>query len=96
VVSILHVTSRHVIVTGMTAHPDGQWMAQQARNFHILTPDAIDKPKYMLHDHDTKFTKEFDAILKSEEIEVIKLGPRAPNLNAYAERWRQCAVASRP
>ena len=46
-------------------------------------------PRLLLRDHDTKFVSEFDAILESEGIEIKKLGPMAPNLNASAERWVQ-------
>jgi putative transposase len=43
----------------------------------------------LLRDHDGKFLAEFDALLESEGIEVKKVGPRAPNLNAHIERWGQ-------
>ena len=39
--------------------------------------------------HDSKFTAEFDGILESQGIEIKKVGPRAPNMNAIAERWVQ-------
>jgi hypothetical protein len=42
-----------------------------------------------LRDHDGKFPREFDAILAAEGVTVKKVGPRAPNLNAHAERWVQ-------
>jgi putative transposase len=43
----------------------------------------------LLRDHDTKFTKQFDEILETEGVEVKAVGPRAPNMNAVAERWVQ-------
>jgi putative transposase len=43
----------------------------------------------LLRDHDTKFTQQFDAILEAEGVEVKAVGPRAPNMNAVAERWVQ-------
>ena len=36
---------------------------------------------------DTKYTAQFAAIMKSSGIKPIKLPPRSPNLNAFAERW---------
>jgi putative transposase len=48
-----------------------------------------ERPTLLIRDHDSKFTAEFDAILKSQGIETKKVGPRAPNLNAFAERWVQ-------
>lgn len=86
VLILLHVGSRRVIVTGMTAHPDARWMAQQARNFHILTADEPDEPSHLIHDFDTKFTAQFDSLIEAEGAEVVKVGPAAPNLNAYCER----------
>jgi putative transposase len=47
------------------------------------------KPKYLIRDHDSKFVQEFDDILQADGMEVVKVGPRAANMNAYAERWVQ-------
>ena len=64
-------------------------MAQQARNFHILTADESEKPSHLIHDFDTKFTKQFDALVEADGAAVVKVGPAAPNLNSHAERWVQ-------
>ncbi len=50
-----------------------------------------EKPQFLLRDHDTKFTRQFDDILEGEGIEVKLIGPLAPNMNAVAERWVQSA-----
>lgn len=58
---------------------------------------------YLIHDADSRFTAQFDAILKSEGVQSIRLHPAppghspaspwrrpaTPNMNAYAERWVQ-------
>jgi putative transposase len=67
-----------VIVTGMTLHPDARWVAQQARNFVLLTEQQTNRPTHLIHDLDTKFTAQLDAILASEQIDVVKVGPAAP------------------
>ena len=41
----------------------------------------------LLIDNDSKFTDSFDAVFEAQEAEVKRVGPRAPNMNAYAERW---------
>jgi putative transposase len=89
VLFFIQVGSRRVHLAGMTAHPDGRWMAQQARNVAMLFAEQADKPRYLSRDHDTKFTRQFDEILESEGVEVKAVGPRAPNMNAVAERWVQ-------
>ncbi len=43
--------------------------------------------KYLIHDRDSKFCEHFDSLLRSVNIEPVKLPPRSPNLNAYAERF---------
>jgi hypothetical protein len=62
-------------------------MAQQARNIAMVFGEQADQPRFLLRDHDTKFTRQFDEILETEGVEVKAVGPRAPNMNAVAERW---------
>lgn len=89
VLFFIQVGSRRVHLAGMTANPDRAWMMQQARNMAMIFDQESVKPKYLLRDHDSKFVKEFDAILASEGIEVKPVGVRAPNQNAVAERFVQ-------
>jgi putative transposase len=82
----IHVGTRRVRVAGMTAQPDGRWVAQQARNLAMELTDRGEKATHLLKDGDTKFTEGFDEVFKSEGIKVKRLPYRSPNLNAYAER----------
>ena len=43
--------------------------------------------RYLIHDRDPLFTAEFLKILEATGVQSIKLPPRPPNLNAYAERF---------
>jgi len=81
--------TRRVHIAGITANPDGAWMAQQARNMCMFFDDQSDPAKYLVCDRDTKFTEQFRAILESDGMEVVQTAIRAPNQNAYAERWCQ-------
>jgi putative transposase len=87
VLVVLHVGSRRVHVCGMTTHPDAPWMAQQAGELIPFFAAQPDKPAYLIRDLDGKFTEEFDALLESTGMEIVRVGPRAPNLNAFCERW---------
>jgi len=57
--------TRRVHIAGITANPDGAWMAQQARNMCMFFDDEPDPAKYLVCDRDTKFTEQFRAILES-------------------------------
>lgn len=89
VLFFINVATRRVHVAGMTPNPNSAWMAQQARNMNSFFDELPERATLLIRDHDTKFTAEFDAILESEGVDVKKVGPVAPNLNAYAERWVQ-------
>ena len=47
----------------------------------------LETRRYLTHDRDTKFTDSFLRIIKSSDVEPLKLPSRSPNVNAYAERW---------
>ncbi|MDB5309424.1 MAG: Integrase core domain protein, partial [Gemmataceae bacterium] len=89
VLFFIHLGTRRVIVSGPTANPDAQWVTQQARNASATMADWGLPASHLLLDHDTKFTSSFDAVFESDGTEVKRVGPMAPDLNAYAERWVQ-------
>jgi putative transposase len=89
VLFFIHVGTRRVYVSGMTPNPDKAWMTQQARNVSMHFAEQKQAPTHLLLDHDSKFVAEFDAILESDGVELKRVGPRAPNMNALAERWAQ-------
>lgn len=83
---IEHAT-RRVYVAGTTAHPDRVWVTQQARQMTWALEDRALPMTYLIHDHDTKFTASFDAVFEAVGVEMVRLPYRAPNANAFAERW---------
>lgn len=85
----IHLETRRVIMSPATPHPTNQWVTQQARNFVMDVEDHGLEAGHLIHDWDTKFTERFDAVLKSEGVEVHRVGPVKPSLNAYAERFVQ-------
>jgi putative transposase len=85
----IHVATRRVHVAGMRPNPDAAWMAQVARNVSMTDEGFLKPDQYLLHDRDSKFTEEFDEILRCAGIKAVKLPAQSPNLNAHAERWVQ-------
>jgi transposase InsO family protein len=82
---VIEVGSRHVHVLGVTAHPDGAWTVQQARNLLMDLGERATKFRFLVRDRAGQFTHGFDAVLVSAGIEVVKIPPRSPRANAYAE-----------
>jgi putative transposase len=87
VLFFISLERRRVEFVACTANPTGAWVAQQARNL-LMTLDDREQPlRFLIHDRDSKFSGSFDQVLRSEGIAVIRTPVRAPNANAYAERW---------
>jgi putative transposase len=78
-----------MFVTAATAHPNAEWVVEQADAFCAYTETQGDKIEIVFHDRDAKLTREFDERLQSRGIAVKRLRPLSPNLNAFIERWIQ-------
>ena len=84
---VLEVGTRRVHILGVTRHPTGDWVTQQARNFMIAMRKPAEELRFLVRDRDTKFTASFDAVFAGSGIAVLRSPPGAPRANAYAERW---------
>jgi putative transposase len=93
VLFFIHLSSRRVVLAGVTAHPDSAWVTQQARNVAMDLVDHDPAVRFLLRDHDAKFTRSFDEVFCSEGVKVIRTPIQAPKANAYAERWVQTVRA---
>jgi putative transposase len=87
VLFFIELATRRVYLAGITTHADGSWVTQQARNLLMHLDDEGVRPRVLVRDRDSKFTREFDEVFRSEGIRVIKAPVRAPKARAHAERW---------
>jgi hypothetical protein len=87
--------TRRVHLAGITAHPTGAWVTQQARNLLLDLEGSAGSLKFLIRDRDTKFTATFDAVFTAIGMRIIKtpvLAPRAKPRVAYCTSSGRCGV----
>jgi putative transposase len=83
----IELGTRTVHLGGVTSHPDSAWVTQQARNLAMTLQENGRSPRFLIHDRDTKFTGAFDEVFRAEGMSIVFTPIRAPNANAFCERW---------
>jgi hypothetical protein len=72
VLFFIQLSSRRVVLAGVTANPDSAWVTQQARNAAMALNDRGVSIRFLLRDHDAKFSRGFDDVFGSEGGQVLR------------------------
>jgi transposase InsO family protein len=87
VLFFIDLATRRVEIAGIASTANGLWMSQIARNLTDAVDGILNGKRYLIHDRDPLFTTEFLDMVAEVDVESVRLPPRSPNLNAYAERF---------
>jgi hypothetical protein len=83
---VIEIRTRRVHLAGITTNPTGSWTTQAARNFLMRLGDDHGF-RFLIQDGAGQFTRSFDDVFAGSGINAIRIPPRAPQANAFAERW---------
>ena len=84
---VIELETRRVTIAGIHPQPYGAWMEQLARNLTDPVEGCLRTASHLIHDRDPLYTRVFGEILTGGGVQPIRLPPKSPNLNAYAERF---------
>ncbi len=87
VLFFIELGSRRVHLAGCTTNPGGGWVTQQARQLAWTLNERSTPARFLIRDRDSKFTRDFETVFRSEGIEIVRPPVRAPKANAIAERF---------
>jgi transposase InsO family protein len=87
VLFVIDIKTRRVQIAGLGRQVHGAWMQQVARNLTDGVDGFLRDMRYVIHDRDPLFTREFREILRASGTKSIRLPAHSPDLNAYAERF---------
>jgi putative transposase len=93
VLFFIELANRRVHLAGCTANPTGVWVTQQARQITWTLRERSTPLRFLIRDRDSKLTRDFDTVFRSEGLKIIRTPVRAPKANAIAERFVHTARA---
>ena len=83
----IHLSTRSVHIAGVTTAPNSAFMKQVARNLTDASDGFLLNKAFLIMDRDTKYTEDFRGYLDREGVKPVRCPARAPNCNAFAERF---------
>jgi putative transposase len=83
-VFVIDLASRRVHILGSTPHPEALFMQQVVRT---LATACAGRARVWICDRDRKWSRDVRRQLRDAGIRVVLIPERAPNANAYAERF---------
>ena len=84
---VIELATRRVEIAGITLAPNEAWMMQIGRNLTDPHDGLLARKRFLIIDRDSKYSLAFWTLLNNSGVEIVRLPPRSPNLNAYAERF---------
>jgi putative transposase len=91
VLFFIELASRRVYLAGCTPHPDAAWVTQQARQIAWRLADRAEPIRFLLRDHDVKFTAAFDEVFEAQGTRIVRTPVQTPEANGIAERFVRTA-----
>jgi len=85
VLFFVEIGTRRIHFAGCTTKPNAAWVTQQARQLIWDLDNTPQSFRFLIHDHDTKFSSLFDNVFISEGIKIIHTPFQAPKANSFAE-----------
>lgn len=83
VLVFIEIGTRRVHLAGITSHPDGQWVAQQARQLVWKFEETDTNFCCLIRDNDKKYTEAFDTVFESQQTRIVPTPIQAPNANSF-------------
>jgi putative transposase len=78
--------TRRMHLGGVTAHPTGEWAAQQARHLALTLGQRFEDIRFLIRDRGSNFTASFDAVFQAAHTRILMSAVQAPRMNATCER----------
>jgi len=86
VLFVIEHKTRRIHLAGTSTNPTGPWTTQAARNLAMRLGDRHPF-RFLIRDGAGQFTRSFDNVLAGSGLTAIRIPPRSPQANAFAERW---------